>query len=40
MAIRLARAVGLVLNGVDTNSVDYYMAYGHNGGKYYEETNV
>jgi capsular exopolysaccharide synthesis family protein len=26
-----SRAVGLVLNGVDTNSVDYFEAYGHNG---------
>ncbi len=26
-----SRAVGLVLNGVDTNSVDYIEAYGHNG---------
>jgi succinoglycan biosynthesis transport protein ExoP len=33
-----SHAVGLVLNGVDTNSIDYYHAYGHNGGdKYYEE---
>jgi succinoglycan biosynthesis transport protein ExoP len=31
-------AVGLVLNGVDTRSIDYYRAYGHHGGgKYYEE---
>jgi capsular exopolysaccharide synthesis family protein len=30
--------IGLVLNGVDTNSIEYYHAYGHNGGgKYYEE---
>jgi capsular exopolysaccharide synthesis family protein len=26
-----SRAVGLVLNGVNTNSVDYFEAYGHNG---------
>jgi capsular exopolysaccharide synthesis family protein len=26
-----SRAVGLVLNGVDTNSIDYFDAYGHNG---------
>jgi capsular exopolysaccharide synthesis family protein len=26
-----SRAVGLVLNGVDTNSIDYFAAYGHNG---------
>jgi Mrp family chromosome partitioning ATPase len=26
-----SQAVGLVLNGVDTNSVDYFEAYGHNG---------
>ena len=25
------RAVGLVLNGVDTNSIDYFDAYGHDG---------
>jgi capsular exopolysaccharide synthesis family protein len=26
-----SRAVGLVLNGVNTNSVDYFEAYGHDG---------
>ena len=26
-----SRAVGLVLNGVDTNSIDYFDAYGHDG---------
>jgi len=26
-----SRAVGLVLNGVDTNSIDYFDAYGHHG---------
>ena len=26
-----SRAVGLVLNGVDTNSIDYFNAYGHDG---------
>ncbi len=32
-------ATGLVLNGVNTNSVDFYHAYGYKGGaKYYEET--
>jgi succinoglycan biosynthesis transport protein ExoP len=31
-------AVGLVLNGVDTESVDFYHAYGFNGGgKYFED---
>lgn len=36
-----SRAVGFVLNGVDTRSIDYYQAYGHNGvGKYYEESDV
>ncbi|HVJ07413.1 MAG TPA: polysaccharide biosynthesis tyrosine autokinase [Acidisarcina sp.] len=31
-----SRAVGLVLNGIDTKSVDYYEAYGHDaGGDYY-----
>jgi|UPI000478D55B capsular exopolysaccharide synthesis family protein len=33
-----SRAMGFVLNGVNTDSVEYYTAYGHNGGgKYYEE---
>ena len=27
-----SRAVGLVLNAVDTKSIDYYDAYGHDGG--------
>ena len=27
-----SRPVGLVLNGIDTKSVDYYEAYGHDGG--------
>lgn len=32
------RAIGLVLNGVDTKSIDYYLAYGFKGGgSYYEE---
>lgn len=32
------RAIGIVLNGVNTHSIEYYQAYGHNGGgKYYEE---
>jgi Mrp family chromosome partitioning ATPase len=36
-----SRAVGFVLNGVDTNSIEFYEAFGHNGaGKYYEENNV
>lgn len=26
-----SRAVGLVLNGVDTSSIDYFAAYGHSG---------
>src|ERR1700739_759435 len=26
-----SRAVGIVLNGVDTNSIDYFDAYGHHG---------
>ncbi len=26
-----SRAIGLVLNGVDTNSIEYFNAYGHNG---------
>jgi capsular exopolysaccharide synthesis family protein len=26
-----SRAVGMVLNGVDTNSIDYFDAYGHDG---------
>ena len=26
-----SRAVGIVLNGVDTNSIDYFDAYGHDG---------
>lgn len=31
-----SRAVGLVLNDVDTNSIDYFAAYGHNGkGEYF-----
>jgi polysaccharide biosynthesis transport protein len=31
-------AVGLVLNGVDTESVDFYHAYGYSGGgKYFED---
>lgn len=31
-------SVGMVLNGVNTHSIEYYQAYGHNGGgKYYEE---
>ena len=32
-----SRAVGLVLNGVDTNSIDYFDAYGHHGnGEYFD----
>jgi len=26
-----SRAVGLVLNGVNTKSIDYFEAYGHDG---------
>lgn len=33
------RAIGLVLNGVDTNSIDYYHAYGHKGGDRYFKEN-
>lgn len=34
-------AVGFILNGVDLKSVDYYYAYGHNGGgKYFEESHA
>ena len=30
-----SRAVGIVLNGVDTNSIDYFDAYGfHGNGEY------
>lgn len=33
-----SRAIGLVLNGVDTTSVDYYHAYGHkDAGRYFKE---
>lgn len=33
-----SRAIGLVLNGVDTNSIDYFHAYGHKGtGRYFKE---
>ncbi len=32
------RAIGVVLNGVDTTSIDFYHAFGHNGAeKYFEE---
>jgi len=33
------RSIGLVLNGVDTSSIDYYHAYGHNGGDRYFKEN-
>lgn len=33
-----SHAIGLVLNGVDTTSIDYYHAYGHKGGdRYFKE---
>lgn len=33
------RSIGLVLNGVDTSSIDYYHAYGHKGGDRYFKEN-
>lgn len=33
------RALGIVLNGVDTTSIDYYHAYGHRGGDRYFKEN-
>jgi capsular exopolysaccharide synthesis family protein len=34
-----SRAIGLVINGVDPLSIDYYRAYGHNvSDKYFEES--
>lgn len=33
------RSIGLVLNGVDTSSIDYYHAYGHRGGDRYFKEN-
>jgi polysaccharide biosynthesis transport protein len=33
-----SHAIGIVLNGVDTTSIDYYHAYGHKGGdRYFKE---
>jgi capsular exopolysaccharide synthesis family protein len=34
-----SRSIGLVLNGVDTSSIDYYHAYGHKGGDRYFKEN-
>lgn len=34
-----SRSIGLVLNGVDTSSIDYFHAYGHNGGDRYFKEN-
>ena len=34
-----SRSIGLVLNGVDTSSLDYFHAYGHNGGDRYFKEN-
>lgn len=34
-----SHAIGLVLNGVDTQSIDYYHAYGHKGGDRYFKEN-
>lgn len=34
-----SRAIGLVLNGVDTTSIDYYHAYGHKGADRYFKEN-
>lgn len=34
-----SRAIGLVLNGVDTTSIDYYHAYGHRSSDRYFEEN-
>lgn len=33
------RSIGIVLNGVNTSSIDYYHAYGHRGGDRYFKEN-